>query len=136
MDEQQDYEIEELAQNFSEALIAAHQLISQGYLIRQTTEHELTQRFCNIVVSYLDVRAAHVFANWQEGLEQAANRDERVVRPGEPAPMPELEPVESVGTYMDLMNSIVAAYMRSHNMTGSYPWDDEAVQRFLRKSPH
>ena len=126
--------MEEVAQNFSEALIAAHRMLSRGDSVSQGADPELTRRFCNAVISYLDVRAAHVFAASQEQLEQTPEGGEPAEPPAMPAQMPEAESVESVGAYIDLLNSMVTFYMGSDAITVSYPWSEEAVERGLRTS--
>ena len=131
MNEQQNHAVEEVARNFSEALIASYRMSSRGDLGPQQADPELTRRFCNVVISYLDARAAHIFAASEEQLEQTRSDQEPAGQPEEHAERPEQE--ASVGAYLDFLNSMLA-YMRSDPMTAAYPWSDEAVQRGLRTS--
>ena len=126
--------MEEVAQNFSEALIAAHRMFSPGDLVSQGADPELTGRFCNAVISYLDIRAAHVFAASQERPEETREDREPSEPPALSAQTFEPESVESVGAYMDFLSSMVTFYMGSDAVTASHPWSEEAVERGLRTS--
>jgi hypothetical protein len=130
MDEQQQHAMEEVAQNFSEALIASYRISSRRDLGPQQVDPELTQRFCHAVLGYLDARAAHIFAASQEQLEQTRKQTRSDQGPAE---RPEQQ--ASVGAYMDFLNSMLAYYMRGDDsMTASYQWSEEAVERGLQTS--
>jgi hypothetical protein len=142
---------EELAQNFSEALIASYRISRRDDVASEQADPELTRRFSNIVISYLDARAAHIFAASREQLAQVHNEQGNGEVPAESDQMPEQESDElpeepdqasdeqmpeqaSVGAYMDFLNSIVAYYMEGGSTTASYQWNEEAVERGLRAS--
>jgi hypothetical protein len=134
MEEHQEHAMEEVAQNFSEALTAAYRMSRQEDVASQQADPELTRRFCNVVISYFEARAAHIFAASQEQLAQIRDDQDPAELPTEPAQMPEQESVESVGAYMDFLNYMVAYYMEGDSMTAAYPWSEEAIERGLRAS--
>ncbi len=131
MDTRQEHAMEEVAQNFSEALIAAYRMSRREDVASQQADPELTRRFSNVVISYLDARAAHIFAASPEQLEQIRDEQASDAVSAEPAQMPEQA---SDGVYMDFLNSMVAYYMGGGSMSASYPWSEEAVERGLRAS--
>jgi hypothetical protein len=106
-DNQQEHEMEQVARNFSEALIAAHRVSGRGDVAPRQADPELTRRFCNLVIRYLDARTADAYAASREKqLEQIRGAQE-------PTQLPEQESVESVGAYMGFLNSMLAYYMRT-----------------------
>ncbi len=92
----------EVAQNFSEALIAAYRMSSRADLLYLQADPELTRRFCNDVIGYLDAQAADAFAS-QDQLEQTGGDQE-------PAELPNQE---SVGTLMGFLNDVLTYYKGS-----------------------
>ena len=109
MDDRQQHEMEQVAQNFSEALIAAYRMSSRGDLAPQQADPELTRRFCNLVIGYLDARTADAYAASREQQREQI----RAAQEEEPTQLPEQEPVESAGAYMGFLNSMLAYYTRT-----------------------
>ena len=102
MDERQQPKAEEVARNFSEVLIASYRMCSRAELLYLQADPELTRRFCNDVIGYLDARATDAFAS-QDQLEQTGGDQE-------PAELPDQV---SVGSLMGFLNDVLTYYKGS-----------------------
>ena len=114
MDEQQQPKAEEITRNFSEALIAFYRMSSRADLLYLQADPELTRRFCNDVIGYLDARAADALAS-QDQFEHTGGYQV-------PAELPDQV---SVSALMGFLNDMLA-YYKSSSITAYYSGSEEA----------
>ncbi len=107
MDEQRQQQIDEAARQFSDALIASYRTVSERSLSAQQLNAELTQAFFNRVINNLHTQAEDT----RQMTEQLAEQQQRVTEAGQTLTQ------ESVGAYMDFVNSMFSFYQGSVQAT-------------------
>jgi hypothetical protein len=103
MDEQRQQRIEEAARQFSDALIASYRVVSDRGMAAQEPGAQLTQAFFNNVINNLHAQAKDT----RQMTEQLAEQQQRVTEAGQTLTQ------ESVGTYMDFVDSMFSFYQGS-----------------------
>ena len=128
--EQNARDLEEVAEAFAEALVASYRKSSRAANTVLAPDPELTHRFCNAVVAYLDARARSLFAA-TDGLDMRLMDEER-------APMDErralVDEQESVAACMDFLGEMFAYYVQEEAMTAHYEGSGEAAEMRLQSS--
>jgi uncharacterized protein YdiU (UPF0061 family) len=107
MDEQRQQQIDEAARQFSDALIASYRTLSERSVSAQQLNAEMTQAFFNRVINNLHTQAEDT----RQMTEQLAEQQQRVTEAGQTLTQ------ESVGAYMDFVNSMFSFYQDSVQAT-------------------
>ena len=107
MDEQRQQQIDEAARQFSDALIASYRTVSERSVSAQQLNAELTQSFFNRVINNLHTQTEDT----RQMTEQLAEQQQRVTEAGQTLTQ------ESVGAYMDFVNSMFSFYQDSVQAT-------------------
>jgi Zn-dependent oligopeptidase len=107
MDEQRQQQIDEAARQFSDALIASYRTVSERSVSVQQLNAELTQAFFNNVINNLHTQTEDT----RQMTEQLAEQQQRVTEAGQALTQ------ESVGAYMDFVNSMFSFYQDSVQAT-------------------
>ncbi len=108
MDRQQQQKVEKAAQQFTEALVSSFRTLSERTIGTQEQGARLTQEFFNQVINTLRSQAE----NTREITQPLAEQQQRAVQAGQQLTQ------ESVGAYMDLLNSMFS-YSRGSIEAGS-----------------
>jgi ABC-type transporter Mla subunit MlaD len=118
MDERQQQQVNEAAQQFADALTESFRTVTERSVSVQQLNAELTQSFFNRVINNLQTQAEDT----KQMTEQLAEQQQRVTETGQTLTK------ESVGAYMDFVNSMFSFYQDSVQATqrgtreaGGYP---------------
>src|SRR5215210_4431249 len=107
MDEQQQQQVNEAAQQFADALTESFRTVSERTVSAQQLNAELTQSFFNRVINNLHTQTEDT----RQMTEQLAEQQQRVTEAGQTLTH------ESVGAYMDFVNSMFSFYQGSAQAT-------------------
>src|SRR5215204_4284770 len=107
MDEQQQQQVNEAAQQFADALTESFRTVSERSVSAQQLNAELTQSFFNRVINNLHTQTEDT----RQMTEQLAEQQQRVTEAGQTLMQ------ESVGAYMDFVNSMFSFYQGSAQAT-------------------
>ena len=107
MDERQQQQVNEAAQQFADALTESFRTVSERTVSAQQLNAELTQAFFNRVINNLHTQTEDT----RQMTEQLAEQQQRVTEAGQTLTQ------ESVGTYMDFVNSMFSFYQGSAQAT-------------------
>jgi len=111
MDEQQQQQVNEAAQQFADALTESFRTVSERSVSAQQLNAELTQSFFNRVINNLHTQTEDT----RQMTEQLAEQQQRVTEAGQTLTQ------ESVGAYMDFVNSMFSFYQGSTQATQRGP---------------
>ena len=124
MDERQQQQVKEAAQQFADALTESFWTVSERSVSAQQLNAELTQSFFNNVINNLHTQAEDT----RQMTERLAEQQQRVTEAGQTLTQ------ESVGAYMDFVNSMFSFYQDSLQATqrgtreaGGHPERGEGV---------
>src|SRR3982751_6140527 len=107
MDEQQQQRINEAAQQFTEALVDSYRAVSERGVSAQELNAELTQEFFNAVFNNLYTQAEDT----REMTQGLADQQQRGQESAQALTQ------ESVGAYMDFMNTLFSMYQAAPEAT-------------------
>jgi uncharacterized protein YdiU (UPF0061 family) len=107
MDERQQQQVNEAAQQFADALTESFRTVSERSVSAQQLNAELTQAFFNNVINNLHTQTEDT----RQMTEQLAEQQQRVTEAGQTLTQ------ESVGAYMDFVNSMFSFYQDSVQAT-------------------
>ena len=107
MDERQQQQVNEAAQQFAYALTESFRTVSERTVSAQQLNAELTQSFFNRVINNLHTQTEDT----RQMTEQLAEQQRRVTEAGQTLTQ------ESVGAYMDFVNSMFSFYQDSVQAT-------------------
>jgi predicted RNase H-like HicB family nuclease len=105
--------IDEAAEEFADAVIDSYQAVIEGAVSAQELSPELTQQFFNDVINNLRAQAE----GNQETIQQLADQQRRMLE------APQQLTQESIGAYMDFINSIFSFYQGSVERARHRPGD-------------
>jgi hypothetical protein len=109
-EEQREHEMEEVAQAFSEGLIAAYRISSRPDWVARQADPELSRRFYDLVISQLEARAAPTRDNQDSTARPEEEPSELLDYYGS---------IQPVRAYMEFLSSMVAHSMESAMRMGS-----------------
>jgi pyrroloquinoline quinone (PQQ) biosynthesis protein C len=113
MDDRQQRQVNEAAEKFAEAIRESFQAVSDRSVSAQQLNAELTQNFFNSVIENLRAQAEGNLALTQELVDQQERQREAAQAIAQ----------ESVGSYMDFLNSMFSYYQetvqQAQRQTGS-----------------
>jgi hypothetical protein len=115
--EQERRQLEEVAKEWSDALIASYRACLREDDLSSQPDVESIRRFCNMVTAYLDERAVEDVASPRDVEE--GQRDDEPLSAGDREP--------PVGAYMDFMGALIE-YYRSDAMT-AYPASGGGIEK-------
>ena len=102
MDQQQQRQINEAAERFAEAVMESYRTVADRTVSAQQLNAELTQNFFNSVISNLRTQAESNREMTQQLVDQQQRTQEATQQLTQ----------ESVGAYMDFMNSMFSFYQQ------------------------
>lgn len=124
MGDSEQRQLEEVAEDWSDALVASYKVCMRENNSSLGLDAELTQQFFNVVIAYLKARATKIFAS-SDDLEMSRTDDERITAE-------DREP--SVGACMGFLSELFAYYQSDAAVTAYYPRSGEAAEKRLHSS--
>ena len=108
MDERQQRQVDEAAEKFAEAITESFQAVAERSVAAQQLNAELTQSFFNGVIENLRAQAEGNRAMTEELVDQQERQRDAA----------QMMAQESVGAYMDFINSMFSYYQGSIERAG------------------